>query len=321
MPRGCVISKEPLVVLSSINHDAPLGIISQLPDYFRGKRSLHLLSPSWSLHDQFDVLFQRVQAERQGFPDAEFVILANEEFELVNLQLSGLLSIAGNASIFIDEHIFKPIADCPKKYDALYNALFKKFKNHDLCSEISSLALIFYRQSYDSAEVKENEIRVRKLLAHAEFLNERQKGVFKYLSLNEVCEGINQSQVGLCLSHIEGTMRACVEYLLCGIPVVSVPAVGGRMRYLDDSNSRLVPANAKSVALAVQELKQLAISPDLIRNSIISILQFERQCFVDSVNLLAKRFCSSSDLVLDFSVFKDAINYRSVEQWQRALAE
>jgi Glycosyl transferases group 1 len=321
MPRGCVVSKEPYVVISSINHDAPLGIISLLPDYFKGKKSLHLLSPSWSLRNQFNILARRIEEAKKEFPAAEFVILANEEFELINLQFHGLLCVPGNASIFIDEDIFKPTLNATKKFDALYNALFKKFKNHALCGEISSLALIYYRYGNENANDIEYENDTKKRLAHAEFLNESQHNGFKYLALNEVAAMINQSHVGLCLSDVEGTMRACVEYLLCGIPVVSIPAVGGRMRYLNDSNSRLVPANAKSVAQAVQDLKECAIDPNQIRNDILSILRFERQCFEDSVSLLAKKVFGVEHLFLDSKPFKNSINYLKLEQWKRVLSD
>src|SRR6185503_10521296 len=103
--------------------------------------------------------------------------------------------------------------------------------------------------------------------------NETQSSKYRYMSLNEVSDALNQCHTGLCLSAKEGAMRACVETLLCGIPVVSIAAVGGRMRYLNNSNSRIVPADAASVAAAVQELKRLNINADAIRNDVLSILR------------------------------------------------
>lgn len=92
------------------------------------------------------------------------------------------------------------------------------------------------------------------------------------------------------------------------------------MRYLADHNSRLVPANSKSVAAAVQELKALQISPEFIRNDIVSILNFERRAFVDAVNLIIAVHFGVPHLVLDFSVFKRAIHYMSNDQWKNMLS-
>ncbi len=321
MPRGCVISAKPLVVLSSINHDAPLGVLSQLPDYFRGRRSLHFLSPSWSLDGNFQMLHRQVQHAKVEFPEAEFVILANEESELIELQLCGLRSVLGNASIFIDESIFVPKFDVPKHFDAVYNAVLKPFKNHMLCREISSLALIYYLHGDETLADLGYANEVRNFLAHATFLNDERVGPNAILPLGQVCDELNRFHVGLCLSAREGTMRACVEYLLCGMPVVSIPATGGRMRYLNENNSRLVFADAKSVALAVQDLKRIHFDPQAIRHNTLTILQFERDCFVESVNLLAFKFLGVPHLLLDFSAFKTAINYKSVEHWKEALDE
>ena len=319
MFRGCIISKDPLVVVSSMNQLTPAGIISQIPECFSGKKSLHFLSPAWSLLTAEGELEGFVKDAGARFPDAIFIVLANEEIEQVQLQAHGITSVMGNASIFIEEQIFSPKLNQAKHFDAIYNAALRHFKNHDLCSEIKSLALIYYRQGNENAADLAYEAHVRNTLHQAKFLNDDSSGAFNYLNLSEVAAQLNKAHVGLCLSAKEGTMRACVEYLLCGIPVVSIPAVGGRMRYLNDANSRIVPAHPTSVARAVQDLKQLAISPDVIRNNILSILQFERQCFVDSVNILAARYLGVNDLVLDFSVFKDSINYQTVEQWRMAL--
>ena len=44
------------------------------------------------------------------------------------------------------------------------------------------------------------------------------------------------SQVGLCLSKSEGAMFASIEYLLCGLPIVSTKSVGGRDIFFTDEN-------------------------------------------------------------------------------------
>ena len=320
MPRGLVVSKDPLIVLSSINHDAPLGVISMLPNLFRGKKSLHFLSPAWSLVGGFAELRKKISECRITFPEAQFVVLANEEIELAQLQMNGLLTILANPSVFIDEQIFKPKPDRLVKFDAVYNAVFKKFKNHDLCADVSSLMLIYYDNHVIEHDDEKYVDHIRRTLKHAIFQNEIQPSGYHYMSPIEISDALNQCHTGLCLSAAEGTMRVCVETLLCGIPVVSIAARGGRMRYLNELNSRIVPADAASVAYAVQELKRLNINADLIRNDILSVLRFERRNFLNSANIFIAAFLGTEKLISDFSIFKSSLNYLTALEWAKALS-
>jgi glycosyltransferase involved in cell wall biosynthesis len=60
-------------------------------------------------------------------------------------------------------------------------------------------------------------------------------------------------------------MRAAVEYLLCGLPVVSTPSIGGRERVLDPAWSKIVEPTPEAVAGAVAELIARPIDPTRIR--------------------------------------------------------
>ena len=50
---------------------------------------------------------------------------------------------------------------------------------------------------------------------------------------NQICEIYAQSRCGLILSSEEGACFAATEYLLCGLPVVTTPSVGGREAFFD----------------------------------------------------------------------------------------
>ena len=57
----------------------------------------------------------------------------------------------------------------------------------------------------------------------------------------------NLSKVGLCLSKAEGAMYSSMEYLLCGLPIVSTKSIGGRDEFFTDKNCIFAKDNSKSV--------------------------------------------------------------------------
>jgi glycosyltransferase involved in cell wall biosynthesis len=72
---------------------------------------------------------------------------------------------------------------------------------------------------------------------------------------------LNQAYCGLALSAIEGGMHASMEYLLCGLPVVTTESLGGRSYFLNSNNSIFVDDNSDAVLSAVNELKK-GFNPD-----------------------------------------------------------
>jgi glycosyltransferase involved in cell wall biosynthesis len=48
-----------------------------------------------------------------------------------------------------------------------------------------------------------------------------------------VNQGLARAVVGLCLSTVEGSNYASMEYMLAGLPIVSTPSIGGREVYFD----------------------------------------------------------------------------------------
>ncbi|MEX1107767.1 MAG: glycosyltransferase, partial [Dongiaceae bacterium] len=109
----------------------------------------------------------------------------------------------------------------------------------------------------------------------ASFVNES-KGGYRNLSSEEIVRYIGRSHVGLCLSQMEGQMRACAEYLLCGVPVVTTPNVGGRNRQLDPSYSIMADPTPEAVARAVANLKEKQLDPHFIRRAVMSRLKPDR---------------------------------------------
>lgn len=314
---GCVISLDPLVIMSARNDVEHLGLATLHPEWFEGQPSLHFIKPTHSLMGRVETLPAILSDMERRLPLAKFIIMANEEVELVELQAHGISGFVANNFILIDESVYIPKQDAEKKYDALYNAMFRALKNHQLCADIPSLALIHYPlQGYAEDDCEQ---RMRTLLNQAVFLNEPNGGPYRYMPAAEVADAINASHVGLCLSEKEGAMRACCEFLMCGVPVVTVPALGGRMRYLNLGNSRTVGMSAAAVAAAVADLKRLRLDPHDIREDALSIIEFERRNFLAYVNACIEKQFGVKNCVANFSVFRGSSNYHPIRKWQEWL--
>ena len=316
--RGLVLCRDPLIILSSL--DLPpgdLGVASELPELFRREASLHFLSPSWSILGEANTISKRLRQATVELPRARFIILASDEEELHALQKAGVETIIGNHNSWIDESIFRPLAEgSATEFDALYNARFSPFKNHHLCTHIERLALVHY--SYPGMETNENEVRA--MLPHARIINEENPaGSYQRLAPQEVAAAANRAAVGLCLSTTEGAMQASMEYLLCGTPVVSIPNQGGRDRYLFPPYAELSAPDPQSVAQAVQRLKKRRLPRAMVREHMATLLTFERRNFLNAVNLKITDMFGPGKEIADFGQFRQANTRRPKEQWRKEI--
>jgi len=155
-----------------------------------------------------------------------------------------------NHNIYINEHIYKPLGE-PKHYEAIYIAQLLPFKRHWLAKGIERLMVVSYGGDLPTFCPE---------LAYAEYNRE-------FIPRPELAKKINQAYAGLCLSAEEGAMLASMEYLLCGIPVVSTPSKGGRDEFFNSENSIIVPPEADAVAQAVQQWKASPPNPHKIREN------------------------------------------------------
>jgi hypothetical protein len=95
-----------------------------------------------------------------------------------------------------------------------------------------------------------------------------------------------RSHVGLCLSAVEGHMQACTEYLLCGLPVVSIPNKGARDLVLDPAYSIEAEPTPAAVAAAVQALKARQLDPHRIRAAAIAKLKPNRMRLLQLIAMI-----------------------------------
>ena len=281
------ISNTPPILWHSASGDEDVGHF--LPD----ERIYRLVMNLWhQTADEIEAYYKRWQSLR---PQHRLLHLVNDRPICEDLQSRGVPAVFVNQNCFLDETKFTIQPEIPKKYDAVYNARMTPWKRHHLLSEVLSPLLIGGLIAEDDSQVYFDQ--VRNTLPRATFTHDPPSLL---LHSSEVSQALNSAQVGVCLSAVEGTMFAATEYMLCGLPVVSTPSLGGRETWFDPRFTRIVPAEPAAIAAAVRELISLNISPNLIRNATIARMSEHRHRFTQAVQKIYTSEVSGRDFAREF---------------------
>lgn len=317
-----IISIDPVVTYSKRHPAALVGMAGACPELFLEKPSLHLISTTWALDDGTVRSFKSIFAEvSEKIPLATFIVLATTEIDAYRLSAAGVPSFVANPSIFIDEKIFRPMPPFDGSgyvFGAIYNARMEAYKRHELATRVDNLALVYDCGPDGKLSAKETE--VRRLLPGARYLN-HELGGGSYLRLNEpqIAQQLNRARCGLCLSAHEGEMRASMEYLLCGLPVVSTRSLGDRDRYFSEPFAIMVPDDQSQVADAVIEIGRRKLNKAAIRDHIGRIVHFERNAFLRALNRIIDERFGVRDLIGTVRPFIETSLYPDPAKpsWQR----
>jgi glycosyltransferase involved in cell wall biosynthesis len=223
----------------------------------------------------------------------KFIICCNSKFEYNFCKIFGLNAKLFNQNMHECEHEFKPV-NTQKIYDAFYAAQARGFKRMHLARLVKKLYILTYGcQSYTNDEGNDLSL-FEPLIAHANwnktFIHERDK----------ISKLISSSYCGIALSKKEGAMWASVQYLLCGIPLVTTPSRGGRDYFYDDDYVVLVKDNPKCILEGVNLTKKRVYNPYKIRNKVLKKMIKHRYEYLDFImdNFLNKE--SNRDELYDF---------------------
>lgn len=273
-----VINEDPYIIMLMLIQDAEKFLKLEC---LKNRKIYFLIRSSWTLELQntLNTAKKCYHNITQQYSNVRITFLCNTLRESELLKKENINNIFCNQITFVDENRYK-ILCLEKKYDAIYNARMSKFKRHELAEKIKSLALInsLAATTHDSEYYK----KIRKILNHAEWLNYT-TGKWKNIESKELSQYLNQSKIGIILSDIEGSNYATVEYMLCGLPVVSTKSIGGREIYFDNENSIISEDNPESVKDSITKLIEKNIQPNLIRNKILSILYKHRKIFIQFI--------------------------------------
>ena len=207
----------------------------------------------------------------------KLVFLVNSYEELSLLKSRNVACMLANQNQFLNKNDFCIVEDLHKKYSAVYNAGFYEYKRHFLGQKIKDLALI-------SRAVGDPKILARaKETEGAHLLNFKSYN-YSWMNSKEINRIYNESYCGLCLSKTEGAMKASMEYLLSGIPVVTTTSKGGRDFFLDGRFTMWVEDDPDAVMQAVSWFADAKVSPEFIRQETLAKLFQANEMFINDLS-------------------------------------
>lgn len=247
---------------------------------------------------------------RKKYPEYELIYLCNSPKQYELLKKFSLPCIFCNHNALVDEDIYKIIPSGEKRYDAIYNARLLPCKRHFLASKIKNLALI---TSYALGSTQKQFNKIRKILPQATWFNKPIPGAGEVIPEREIYKYLNQARVGLCLSSAEGAMYASVEYLLCGLPVVSTRSEGGRDVFFDEEYVKIVDDTPDAIKEGVEEMIKRNIPPDYIRRKTLEKMKPHRERFIALIQNIYDR----DGINKDFRKEWDEIFINKMIRWEK----
>jgi glycosyltransferase involved in cell wall biosynthesis len=210
-------------------------------------------------------LVKEFRAARERLPQiGRILMLANEPEEVTALSTHGAEVVLCHQNAFLDERRYPVLPFVRKRHEAIYVARITPFKRHALLSEVPNVRLI--------GTFSENE------RTYAESILQSLEDVrwSNWYPSRLIAFPMNQARCGLCLSAEEGAMFVSAEYLLCGLPVVNTPNIGGRDLVMPDFAVKRVAAEASAVADAVRQWQAAALPAADIREATLSLMRPHR---------------------------------------------
>lgn len=297
-------STEPPILLSGHWIDEEYRTIHSLQPVFEtlARRRAYFLY-QWFWHvpddDKVQLVAQMEAAHRRRHREHRFIHLCNTREHEAAFRRHGLEAVFCNHNAFIDERVYRPMPEVPRRFDAIYNARLKAYKRHSLAHGIDALALVYaYGAGIDSPE---EVAAIRRGLPRAHWFNHEGDGSYRPLPDDDVARALNQARVGLCLSAVEGAMYASIEYLLCGLPVVSTASLGGRDVFFDEHNCIIVEATPEGVRRGVEEMLHRRPRPEAIRAAAIARLEEHRAVFRQTVQAIYDREGITRDVASEWA--------------------
>jgi len=287
----------PFVMLTATFTSPPLAHVEALARRLGDRPGASLVFAHWSIEAgrMRRTIPAQYHAIAAAWPAHRVIILCNTAPEVELLRAAGVEAVHCNHNLMVSEAVFDVDPAAPREFDAIYVARMHPYKRHALAREIARLAIIYYGLEdaepgyYDAVRADlpyatfVNELLAREgygAVAHAraaafarDLFAARRYVVLRPQTVAAYC---NRARVGLCLSAREGAMYSSMEYMLCGLPVVSTENVGARDHFFDPDYCITVPADPAAIAGAAAELARRAVPPELVRARTLEKVAAER---------------------------------------------
>ena len=211
---------------------------------------------------------QRYRAETKG---ARVIALANCENEVAALGNAGVETRFIHQNCFLDERRYRPMGRA-RPYDAAYIARLTPCKRHELMPEAMASKLLLMGCStkiYDSERDYANMVWTR-------YANAK---IVPTFSGAKISEYLGLTKCGLVLSAREGASFCSSEYLLCGLPVVDTPALGGRNVLYPEEYVWSAESSQSSVASGIEHWVANPPDPQKVRKAWLDKASSHREAF------------------------------------------
>ena len=195
-----------------------------------------VLEPSWSGYCDSRILGWLRYSRHKIVVEAT----DGSDFEFLKSLKSNLMPVEYGASDWVDDRIFCPLDNVTKKYDAVYVAVYGKYKRHhvlfkaihDMKHENLKVALIGVQWQGTRAEI-DSLIDYYGIADNVD--------IFENLSPGEVNHVLNCSRVNLLLSLREGSNRSIFEGFFAGVPAIVLDENRGiQKKYINEMTGVLI---------------------------------------------------------------------------------
>lgn len=196
-------------------------------------------------------------------PEFNVAILANslEEKEFFETKTKRDVLFC-NHNAFLNENKFKILGNLPRFYDLVIDSAFHEYKNTEKAKKIENVLHIGYFKR-PNKYLKDNLIPSYGKLVN--FVD----GEYKLMNKIQINTFYNQSCVGGIFSECEGACLASSQYLLTGLPVISIKSRGGRDIWYNEYNSIICDNDEDSIynahQLALKKLESGEFNREKIR--------------------------------------------------------
>lgn len=214
-------------------------------------------------------------------PGARVVALGNSAPECASLASCGVETRLVHQNCFLDERRYRPMGRA-RPFDAAYVARLTPCKRHELVPpELAPKLLLMgcATKIYDSERDYADMVRTRYAAAC----------VVPTFSGARISEYLARAKCGLVLSAREGASFCSSEYLLCGLPVVDTPALGGRSVLYPEEFVRSVEATPEAVGAGVAHWVRNRPDPWQVRAAWLAKARVHRAAYAALMRELAGR--------------------------------
>jgi hypothetical protein len=314
-----LLCADPLIIQATASTRLPVGSAGVIGPLVRDREAhflLMLIEPPYGSCIWIDAAESYLADHRLH----RLTFLTNTEREQQLMADAGCEAITLNQNCLLDDAAFHPLPDIEPVYDAVYNARLSPEKRPQLAVEIERLAFIYSYGSFEFTvpQFHHEHVRLRAMMPAANFVNKLTPQGCEWLPAQRVNEVLARSRVGLCLSAVEGKMRASIEYLFAGLSVVSTPSLGGRDYYFDDEYCIIAEPNPRSIREAVEALIRRAVPREYVRAKTLARVEVDRARYIALVQGLIDRERGSVQFA---DRFRSLIHGQGILPWRRSMSE